>query len=106
MAEMLVSCALRAKESLPERGRILSRMLFGQAKHKISKTDQTNLSAIHWLFTPSGKRFFVSHKWSYDAHRESMFSQLTNKGDPLAYLSLLYRLVVGYVLIAVLCNDS
>ncbi|XP_042210022.1 sterol regulatory element-binding protein 1-like isoform X4 [Homarus americanus] len=91
MAEMLVMCALRAKESLPERWRILSRMLLAQAKHKFSKTDQTSFSTIHWLFTPSGKRFFVSHKWSYDAHRESMFSQLTNKADPLAYLLLLYR---------------
>ncbi|XP_045621713.1 sterol regulatory element-binding protein 1 isoform X2 [Procambarus clarkii] len=91
MAEMLVTSALRAKESLPERCRILARVLVAQAKRRYSETDKASFSALGWLFTPSGKRFFVSHKWSYDAHRESMFSQLTDKADPLAYLLLLYR---------------
>lgn len=91
MAEMLVTSALRAKESLPERWRITARMLLAQAKQKFFKTDKSGFSSLNWLFTPSGKRFFVSHKWSYDAHRESMFSQLTDKADPLAYLLLLYR---------------
>lgn len=94
MAEMLVSCALRSKESLPERMRLITRMLLALAKRKIFKTGQPCHSSIQWLFTPSGNRFFVSHKWSYDAQRESMFSQLRDKADPLIYLLLLYRLVI------------
>lgn len=91
MAEMQVVVALRSKESLPERWRMFSRMFLAQAKRKISKSEHANNSSLHWLFTPSGNRFFVSHKWSYNAHRVSMFSQLTDKADPLAYLLLLYR---------------
>ncbi|XP_050736141.1 sterol regulatory element-binding protein 1-like isoform X1 [Eriocheir sinensis] len=85
MAEMLVSCALRVKESLPEPCRLLARILVSQASR--APPPQT----LAWLFTPSGRRFFASHKWSYDADRQSMFTRLTDKADPLAYLLLLYR---------------
>lgn len=94
MAGMLVTCALRVKESLPERCRFLARVLLGRAERTRAGTEQSGggaSSGIKWLFTPSGKRFFVSHKWSYYAQRESMFTQLTDKADPLAYLLLLYR---------------
>ncbi|KAK3872583.1 hypothetical protein Pcinc_022342 [Petrolisthes cinctipes] len=93
MAGMLVTCALRVKESLPERCRFLARLLLGRAERTCVGIEKSNgsLSGIKWLFTPSGKRFFVSHKWSYDAQRESMFTQLTDKADPLAYLLVLYR---------------
>ncbi|XP_042893981.1 sterol regulatory element-binding protein 1-like isoform X2 [Penaeus japonicus] len=90
MAEMLVMAALRSKESLPERWRLYSRMFLAQAKRKSHKESHGN-SSLQWLFTPSGNRFFVSHKWSYNAHRSSMFSQLTDKADPMAYLLVLYR---------------
>lgn len=88
MAEMLVSCALRVKESLPEPCRLLARILVSQASR--APPPQT----LAWLFTPSGRRFFASHKWSYDADRQSMFTRLTDKADPLAYLLLLYRWVM------------
>ena len=91
MAEMLVTCALRVKESLPELYRVLARVLVGQAARS------TSPSTLAWLFTPSGRRFFASHKWSYDAGRQSMFTRLTDKADPLAYLLLLYRCVVTYL---------
>lgn len=89
MAEMLVSCALRVKESLPEPCRLLARILVSQASR--ASSPQT----LAWLFTPSGRRFFASHKWSYDADRQSMFTRLTDKADPLAYLLLLYRWVLN-----------
>nr|QRN68017.1 sterol-regulatory element-binding protein [Portunus trituberculatus] len=85
MAEMLVMCALRVKESLPEPCRLLARVLLGLAGRS------TPPPTLAWLFTPSGRRFFASHKWSYDADRQSMFTRLTDKADPLAYLLLLYR---------------
>lgn len=91
MAEMLVMAALRAKESLPERWRLYSRMFLAQAKRKSHKGNHGNNNSLQWLFTPSGNRFFVSHKWSYNAHRVSMFSQLMDKADPMAYLLVLYR---------------
>ncbi|XP_068220644.1 sterol regulatory element-binding protein 1 isoform X2 [Palaemon carinicauda] len=88
MADMLVLGALRAKESLPELCRFIAKILMGKAKRCSMQFKKNN---IQWLFSPSGNRFFVSHKWSYDAKRISMFSQLTDKADPVEYLLLLYR---------------
>ncbi|XP_066938621.1 sterol regulatory element-binding protein 1 isoform X1 [Macrobrachium rosenbergii] len=88
MADILVLGALRAKESLPELCRFIAKILMGKAKRCSMLYKKNN---IQWLFSPSGNRFFVSHKWSYDAKRISMFSQLTDKADPVGYLLLLYR---------------
>ncbi|KAK7071434.1 Sterol regulatory element-binding protein 2 [Halocaridina rubra] len=91
MADMLVLGALRAKESLPDIFRVVAKVLMAKAKRQTMKIDHVKKSNIQWLFSPSGNRFFVSHKWSYDAKRISMFSQLTDKADPVGYLLLLYR---------------
>lgn len=91
MSEMLVTGALRAVESLPQRWRMLARWLLARAKRLSQSGNQTGPYTLQWLFTPSGHRFFVTHKWSYDAHRQSLFSQLSNKADPLNYLLSLYR---------------
>lgn len=91
MADMLVLGALRAKESLPEICRVVGKILMAKAKRCTMKVDHIKKSNIQWLFSPSGNRFFVSHKWSYDAKRMSMFSQLTDKADPVGYLLMLYR---------------
>ncbi|CAL4175589.1 unnamed protein product, partial [Meganyctiphanes norvegica] len=91
MSEMLVTGALRAVESLPQRWRMLARWLLARAKRLSQHGNQTGPYTLQWLFTPSGHRFFVTHKWSYDAHRQSLFSQLSDKADPLNYLLLLYR---------------
>lgn len=91
MADMLVLGALRAKESLPDIFRFVGRVLMAKAKRYTLKVDHIKKSNIQWLFSPSGSRFFVSHKWSYDAKRISMFSQLIDKADPVGYLLLLYR---------------
>ena len=90
MAEILVTGALRAKESLPVQWHITVRSLLFRARRLCSKTGEVP-GSIQWLFTDAGHRFFVSHKWSYDANRTSMFSQLLDGGDPLSYLVLLYR---------------
>ncbi|XP_076057791.1 sterol regulatory element binding protein isoform X2 [Oratosquilla oratoria] len=91
MAEMLVTGALRAKESLPERLRLVTRLLLGRACRLYSREGHRPSSQLQWILSPSGHRFFMAHRWSYSPNRFCLFSRLVNKADPLEYLLMLYR---------------
>ncbi|RXG72584.1 Sterol regulatory element-binding protein 1 [Armadillidium vulgare] len=89
-ANILVTCALRARESLPSKWYLLARFLLSRAR-KICKRAGSIPQQLQWLYSPKGQRFFVSHKWSYDAKRKSLFSDLSDKANPIGYLLVLYR---------------
>ena len=93
MADVLIISALRAKESLPARWHVTARSLLFRARRLCAREGLVLPPTVQWLFSNAGHRFFVSHKWSYNAKRTSMFSQILDGADSLGYLVVLYRFV-------------
>lgn len=61
------------------------------AKHALSLRCVQAPARLQWIFTPFGHKFFLNENWKYGAEaRDSMFSNLGNKVDPLAYVMKVY----------------
>ena len=89
-AEIYVTAALRAKQSYPRWLCWTERFYLSKARKvclsRSAKNGENLPPALHWLCSPAGHRFFVSHSWNYNSKTDSLFSSLSSKADPLAYV--------------------
>ncbi|XP_026469415.1 sterol regulatory element-binding protein 1-like [Ctenocephalides felis] len=92
MAEIYITAALRVKLSYPSLLQVLCRYYLSAAKHALSLRCVQAPARLQWIFTPFGHKFFLNENWKYGQEaKESMFSNLGNKADPLAYVMKVYR---------------
>ncbi|XP_039295426.1 sterol regulatory element-binding protein 1 [Nilaparvata lugens] len=88
LAHLYVAVALQIKQSFPQFLQFFCRVYLSLARKAYSRQPCPKLQ---WLLTPYGHRFFLSHRWVYDASSPEIFTRLTDNSDPLAYVSRVYR---------------
>ncbi|RZF43711.1 hypothetical protein LSTR_LSTR004224 [Laodelphax striatellus] len=88
LAHIYVAMALQIKQSFPQFLQFFCRLYLALARKAYTRQPCPRLQ---WLVTPYGHRFFLSHRWIYDATSPELFTRLTDNSDPLAYVSRVYR---------------
>ena len=71
----------------------MCRYFLARARRMLNGCNGNIPNTLQWLLTPQGYRFFVSHQWSYKLKRESMFSELSDPTDPIAYVTQVKKIL-------------
>lgn len=85
LCDIYVNMALRIKHSCFLQG--INRYYLGLAKQASTNSCDPIPLKLQWVFTPSGYRFFVTQKFSYEVESTGLpFASLGNKSEPISYI--------------------
>lgn len=98
-ADIYIHLALRIKHSFSGRGFLCARFYLARARQICQALNGNAPQRLQWLSSPTGYRFFLSHRWEYDDSPSTLFTSLGNKADPLAFtMQVIPKLVLSIVI--------
>ncbi|XP_075234704.1 sterol regulatory element binding protein isoform X2 [Lycorma delicatula] len=88
LAHIYVGTALQIKQSFPSFLQFFCRFYLSLAREAYIRQP---CPCLQWLVNSYGHRFFVSQKLSFSSPMPTIFTSLTDKTDPIGYVSRIYR---------------